>query len=167
MPHVLNSSDRNLAFMKFMAFFAVTIILVVCAVYVNFRGLPMKRQKLLEERFASHRTETQVQLQFVQQMESARILLDSLGTTGKNKFQLEAGLEGKLNDMERLKQRDTGLNGKLDAAVLRAFVELRDLKKELEKHQALVSRVADLQNQLAECHQSIISLRASQPPPVQ
>jgi hypothetical protein len=143
-----------------MAFFLITIILIVCAVYVNFRGLPIKRQKLLEEQFVIHRTETQAQQQFVQQMESARLLLDSLDKGGKNKVQLQADLGGKLTNMERLKQSDTSLNGKLNAAVLNAFIELQGLKAALENHQVLVSRVNDLQNQLDICNAALDTYRS-------
>ena len=57
MPHVINSYERNQAFIKFMAFFVVTVILIVCAVYVDFRGLPQARQNLLEKQFAKYRSE--------------------------------------------------------------------------------------------------------------
>jgi hypothetical protein len=149
-----------------MAFFIITITLIVCAVYVDFQGLPQKRQRLFEQQFANHRTEMQVQQQFVQQMESARIFLDSFGKSGKNKFQVEAGLDGKLNDMEKLKQRDTSINGKLDQAILNAFLELRDLKKEMESHQTLVARVDELENLLNECRQSLLVYKTQAQQPI-
>ena len=161
MPHVINSNERNQAFIKFMAFFLLTIFLIVCAVYVDFRGLPQKRQKLLEQQFANHRTETQVQQQFVQQMEKARLLLDSLDKSGKNKSQVEISLDGKLRDMENLKQRDSSLNGKLDAAILNSFLEIQQLKKEMEKLRGLPSQVLELQQKYNEAEALLDTYRSN------
>jgi hypothetical protein len=160
MPHVINSNERNQAFIKFLAFFLLTVFLIVCAVYVDFRGLPQKRQALLEQEFANQRTEVQVQQQFVQQMESAKLLLDSLDKGGKNRIQVEAALDGKLRDMENLKLRDSSLHGKLDAAILDSFLELQQLKKELERLRELPSKVLDLQQRLAETENSLDTYRS-------
>ena len=162
MPHVINANDRNQAFIKFIAFFTITIILIVCAVYVDFRGLPQKKKQLLDEQFAKHRTESREQEKFVQQMEKAWILIDSLDRSGKNRPQVEATLEGKLTSMENLKQRDTTLNGKLDDAVLSSFLELQRLKKEIEKFREMPAKVIELQQKLAEAESSL-DLYRSQP----
>lgn len=129
MAHVINSNERNQAFIKFLAYFFITVSLVVCAAYVDFRTLPETRLKLLEERLAVQRSESQSQQQFVSQMESARELLDSLDKSGKNQVQVDLALVGKLTNMENLRQRDSSLNGKFNAEILGSFLELQRLKK--------------------------------------
>lgn len=168
MPHVINSYERNQAFIKFMAFFVVTVILIVCAVYVDFRGLPQARQNLLEKQFAKYRSESQVQRQFVLQMEKAKMLLDSLEKSGKERVKVETALTGKLNDMQTLKQVDTSYNGKLNNAILESFLELQQLKKELADLRTLPSKVVDLQARLTEAESSLDAYRSrSQPTPDQ
>jgi hypothetical protein len=166
MPNVINAYERNQAFLKFMAFFLLTTISIVCAVYVDFRGLPQKRQKLLEEQFANQRSESQVQQQFVLQMEKAKILLDSLDKSGNDRLKLEAQLTGKLNDMQNIKLVDTSLNGKLNNTILESFLELQQLKKELGELRMLPAKVAELDAKLKDAESSLDEYR-SRPQQVQ
>ncbi|HKH60765.1 MAG TPA: type VI secretion system TssO [Flavitalea sp.] len=166
MPNVINAYERNQAFIKFMAFFLLTIISIVCAVYVDFRGLPQKRQKLLDEQFANQRSESQVQQQFVLQMEKAKILLDSLEKSGKDRLKVEAALAGKLNDMQNIKLIDTSLNGKLNNTILESFLELQQLKKELGELRMLPAKLADLDAKLKDAENSLDEYR-SRPQQVQ
>ena len=159
MPNVINAYERHQAFIKFMAFFLLTIISIVCAFYVDFRGLPQKRQKLLEEQFVKQRSESQVQQQFVSQMEKAKILLDSLDKSGNNKLKVEAALTGKLTDMQNIKMLDTSLNGKLNNTILDSFLELQRLKKELGELRELPSKVAKLQRELDDAQRDLDGFR--------
>ena len=160
MPHVINSNERNQAFIKFMIFFLITTILVVSAVYVDFRGLPRERQRLLEREFANHRSEIQVQRQFVMVMERAKTLLDSLENSGKDRPKVEALLTGKLNDMQSIKLVDTSLNGKLNNAIFDSFIELQQLKRELGELRTLPSTVAELNAQLKDALRSLDDFRS-------
>ncbi len=46
MQQVLNTNDRNTAFLKFLGFFVVTVVIVVVAVYFDYR-LPTRENKVL------------------------------------------------------------------------------------------------------------------------
>ena len=166
MPHVINSNERNQAFFKFMVFFLITTILIVSAVYVDFRGLPRQRQTLLEREFANRRAETQMQRQFVLQMEKAKTLLDSLENSGKDRAKVESSLTLKLNDMQSTRQADTSLNGKLNGTILESFMDLRLLKKELQELRALPAKVAELEAKLKDAESSLDEYR-SRPQQVQ
>ena len=106
--------------------------------------------------------------QFVLQMEKAKMLLDSLEKSGKERVKVETALTGKLNDMQTLKQVDTSYNGKLNNAILESFLELQQLKKELADLRTLPSKVVDLQARLTEAESSLDAYRSrSQPTPDQ
>ena len=160
MPNVINAYERNQAFLKFLAFFLLTTISIVCAVYVDFRGLPQKRQKLLEQQFANQRTELQVQQQFVLQMEKAKILLDSLDKSGNDRVKVETELTGKLTDMQTLKMGDTSLNSKLNNTILDSFIELQRLKKELGELRSLRAEVGQLKADLKYAESSLDDYRS-------
>ncbi|HET9276729.1 MAG TPA: type VI secretion system TssO [Flavitalea sp.] len=160
MPNVINAYERNQAFLKFLAFFLLTTISIVCAVYVDFRGLPQKRQKLLEQQFANQRTELQVQQQFVLQMEKAKILLDSLDKSGNDRVKVETELTGKLTDMQTLKTGDTSLNSKLNNTILDSFIELQRLKKELGELRSLRAEVGQLKADLKYAESSLDDYRS-------
>ena len=160
MPHVINANERNHAFIKFLVFFIITTILIVSAVYVDFRGLPLQRQKLLEREFANRRAETQMQRQFVLQMEKAKALLDSLENSGKDRAKVESSLSLKLNDMESTKHADTSLNGKLNRTILDSFLELQQLKKELRELRAAPAKMAELEAKLRDAERSLDEYRS-------
>jgi Type VI secretion system, TssO len=159
MPHVINSNERNQAFFKFIVFFLVTTVLIVSAVYVDFRGLPRQRQTLLEREFANRRAETQVQRQFVLQMEKARALLDSLENSGKDRAKMESSLTLKLNDMQSTRQADTSLSGKLNSTILESFLELQQLKKELRELRPFPAKVVELDAKLEQAQRALDEFR--------
>lgn len=159
MPNVINAYERNQAFLKFMAFFLLTIISIVCAFYVDFRGLPQKRQKLLEEQFVKQRSESQVQQQFVSQMEKAKVLLDSLDKSGTDRERVEIALTGRLTNMQNIKLADTSLNGKLHDAILESFFQLQRVKIELGKLRGLPAKVAELDAKLKLAESSLDEFR--------
>lgn len=165
MSHVTNSEERNHAFLKFMVFFVLTVVLIVSAAYVNFEEMPETRLKLLEEKLAVQRTERQSQQQFVSEMDAAKLLLDSLDKGGKNQIQLDLSLVGKLTNMENLRQRDSSLNGKFNAVILDSFLELQRLKKEMDKLRELALKARDMEARLTNCEATLDSWR-NRPQPI-
>jgi hypothetical protein len=165
MSHVINSNERNHAFLKFMFFFIITVVLILSAAYVNFEALPETRLNLLEQKLAVQRAEGQAQQQFVTQMEAARNLLDSLDKGGKNQTQIDLSLVGKLTNMENLRQRDSSLNGKYNAVILDSFLELQRLKKEMDKMRELALKARDMEARLNECEATLDNWR-SRPQPM-
>ena len=159
MAHVTNTGERNHAFLKFMIFFVLTVVLIVSAAYVDFEAMPDTRLKLLEEKLAAQRSQIQLQQQFVSEMDAARDLLDSLDKNGKNQVQTDLLLVGKLTNMENLRQRDSSLNGKLDATILDAFLELQRVKKEMDKLRELALNARDLEGRLTNCEAALDSWR--------
>lgn len=157
---VLNAKDRNSAFIKFIVLFMITIVLIISAAWVDFRGLPEARKNFLEQQYELQRVEVQNQEEYVLHMERARALLDSLGRNPDNQTQTEILLTGKLNDMERTRQKDSSLNGKLDARILEAFMELQRMKKERIALQELAGKAKALAQELAQTQAALDAYRS-------
>jgi hypothetical protein len=157
---VLNAKDRNKAFVKFVVLFLITMLLIISAAYVDFRGLPESRKNFLEQKYELQRVETLNQEEYVIHMERARILLDSLGRNPEKQTQIEILLTGKLNDMERTRQKDSSLNGKLDTRILEAFMELQRMKKERVALQELAGRAKALAQELSQCQIALDAYRS-------
>lgn len=160
---VLNANDRNRAFIKFIGLFVVTMILIICAAYVDFRGLPEARKTFLEQKYEVQRVETLNQEEFVMHMERAKVLLDSISKNPTNNIQLGIFLDGKLNDLERTRQKDSSLYGKMNQRILEAFIDLRTLRQEKI---ALTRQAAEVENLKAKLQISEAALDAyrSRPP---
>jgi hypothetical protein len=157
---VLNSKDRNRAFLKFITLFFVTTLLIVTAAYVDFRGLPESRRNFLEQKFQLQRIEMLNQEEFVVHMEKARVLLDSFGKNENTQTQVEILLTGKLNDMERTRQKDSGLNAKLDARILESFMELQRMKNDRSELAKLAGKARALEQKLEQCEAALDTYRS-------
>jgi type VI secretion system TssO-like protein len=157
---VLNSKDRNRAFVKFIALFVITTVLIISAAYVDFRGLPESRKSFLEQKFRVQRIESLNQEEFVSHMEKARGLLDSMGRNPDQQTQLEILLTGKLNDMERSRQKDSSLYGKIDTRVLEAFMELQRMKKDRVALADMAGKAKALEQKLAQCEAALDTYRS-------
>jgi hypothetical protein len=157
---VLNSKDRNKAFLKFITLFAVTTVLIVSAAYVDFRGLPESRKNFLEEKFRLQRIEKLNQEEFVTHMESAKNLLDSLGRNPNTQAQIQMLLTAKFNDLQRTRQNDTSSNGKMNAAVIEAFTELQVMKKERISLVELAGKTRALEQKLEQCEAALDTYRS-------
>ncbi|HLA57996.1 MAG TPA: type VI secretion system TssO, partial [Puia sp.] len=77
MLKALNAKERNQAFLKFLLFFLLTLVLVVTAIYFDFK-LPLKENNYLQKEIDQQRQIEHNQENFVNTMNEAVRLLDSL-----------------------------------------------------------------------------------------
>src|SRR5258708_12009399 len=124
MQQVLNSKERNEAFLKFLVFFVVTLILVILAIYFNFR-LPVRENRMLQDEIETQRQQDMNQMKFVAKMQEAVVLLDSLGKGGPNADQINLQLNGKLAEMPGQQQKDNNLFGNREKAIVEKFSDLQ------------------------------------------
>ena len=73
MAQVLNSRERTEAFLKFLIFFIVTVILIVAAIFFNFRMPVSENTMLLKERDIHSAQETN-QRKFAEIVQECRLL---------------------------------------------------------------------------------------------
>ncbi|MEO6963634.1 MAG: type VI secretion system TssO, partial [Puia sp.] len=110
MQQILNSQERNQAFVKFLVFFLLTVILVVTAVFFNYR-LPVRENKMLQDEVDVQRQQEANQQKFVNRMQEAIVLLDSLDANNTNLEQINLQLNGKIAELAVLQQKDNTLYG--------------------------------------------------------
>jgi hypothetical protein len=129
MQQILNSKDRTQAFLKFLLLFVVTVVLVVVAVYFDYR-LPVRENKVLLDEVTLQRQQDVDQAKFAAQMQEVTALLDSMDKPGANMGQLEQQLNGKLNDLNVLRLKENTAYGEIDNAVVDRLIELQERKKQ-------------------------------------
>ena len=159
MQQVLNSKERNEAFLKFLVFFLVTLILVVLAIYFNFR-LPVRENKMLQDEIETQRQQDMNQTKFVARMQEAVVLLDSLGKGGPNVDQINLQLNGKLAEIAGLQPKDNNLYGKMDKAIVEKFSELQSAKRALSALQEKADKISAMEAELNTTKSQLIQANA-------
>ncbi len=159
MQQVLNSKERNEAFLKFLVFFLVTVILVILAIYFNFR-LPVRENKMLQDEIETQRQQDMNQTKFVSKMQEAVVLLDSLGKGGPGADQVNLQLNGKLAEMAGLAQKDNNLYGKMDKAIVEKFSDLQLWKRNLLSLQEKADKIGTLEAELNTTKSQLIQAQA-------
>lgn len=147
MQQILNSKERKNAFFKFLAFFFVTVILVVTAVYFNFRLPLQQNEKLQKERVAQNMRDDK-QEHFVAIMDNALQLLDSLDKDKVNQEQVAMQIEVKIKEMNDIRPGDRSAYDRMNKAIVERFSELKDNKKKLKSSESDKNRIEELQTEL-------------------
>ncbi|MFT3701413.1 MAG: type VI secretion system TssO [Agriterribacter sp.] len=162
---ILNSQERTQAFLKFLLFFFITIVLVIIAVFFNFR-LPLKDNESLTERLAIQRKEEMNQEKFAENMDKALMYLDSLDKDKKNLESIDILLKGKIEDLSILQQKAFTPYGRMNKVIIEKLLELKSQKLQLiklsDKATAMAETEQKLQNaeiQLTQKQQELDQLR--------
>src|SRR5882757_10755206 len=159
MQQVLNSKERNEAFLKFLLFFVVTLILVILAIYFNFR-LPVRENKMLQDEIETQRQQDMNQTKFVAKMQEAVILLDSLGKGGPGTEQINLQLNGKLAELSGLQLKDNNIYGKMDKAIVEKFSDLQSLKRRLQTLQEKEDQISRMEAELNNTKTQLIQAQS-------
>jgi hypothetical protein len=157
MQTILNSKDRNQAFFKFLVLFLVTVVLVVLAIYFDYR-LPVRENKVLQEEVSLQRQQDVDQQKFAVKMQEALVLMDSVDKPGINVEQIEIQFNGKLNDLSVLQLKDNTAYGIVDKAVIYRLSELWQAKKNQASLSEKAQHAEEAQNQVTQLQAQIASL---------
>ncbi len=131
MLQILNSKERNQAFLQFLLFFLVTTGLIVGAVYFNF-AVPETEKNYLREEVKRSRADLTQQQNFIANMLEAKKFLDSLNKPGVNTEMINSELTERITGMNKTRfPDDTSSYGKLNNAVITAYIDIQASKKQL------------------------------------
>jgi hypothetical protein len=158
MQQVLNRADRNQAFIKFLVFFLVTIILIIAAVFVNYR-LPARENQRLREQAEVQRQQDNSEMRFITVMQDAVMLLDSMEKNGSQFDMLKNQLDGKAADLNKLEQNDNTAYGQLNKVIVLKLGELEEKKVRLNDLSNQVSSSAGLKADLDRCKADMEALK--------
>lgn len=165
MSSVLNSKERNRAFLKFLFFFIISVWLIVGAVYFNMK-VPHKENAVLREQVMRYRAQSLAQERFVTSMDQAKVLIDSLKQPGVNSMYLNQQIAGKLRELTDLQYKDSSMYSRMNKNVLDLYlryqdatnkvVSMGDLPKQLEDYK---TRFEQSQRDLDQARRDLDLLR--------
>jgi len=149
MAQVLNARERNQAFWKFLAFFLLSTLMVVGAIYFDTR-IPAKDNEMLREEVARYRTQAQAQEKFVKNMDDAKALIDSLKKPDSNKEYLNQQIAVRINSLAELKYTDSSMSSRLNKNVIDIFLRYQEATNQLVKIGNMPAELNSYKTQLAE-----------------
>ena len=131
----LNKKERKKAFWKFLAFFIVTILFVMGAVFINF-DIPQKQKKLLAKENELLNRELDFQTDFSKGIKEVKATLDSINQSGQNVMYLERLVNTKLAEINQsIPEGDSLRQRKLYNYVIQSFLDLQESKRKLRELQ--------------------------------
>ncbi|GAC1430629.1 MAG: hypothetical protein NVSMB7_06930 [Chitinophagaceae bacterium] len=157
MQQVLNSQERNLAFLKFLLFFLVTIVLLIAAVFFNYR-LPARELKMLQAEADIQRIQDVNQQKFFGLMQEAGQLIDSMDRKGISFDQVGMLANSKLQEMSKLQQGNNTVYGQIDIMIIDKLNALLQAKKLLQDATGNINKLSGVQADLDKCQQENLVL---------
>jgi hypothetical protein len=157
MQQVLNGQERNQAFLKFLLFFLVTVVLIITAIFFNYR-LPIRENKMLQSEVDIQRTEDVNQQKFIGLMQDAIKLLDSMDKKGTNVGQIDLQVNSKLQELAALQQKDNSIYGQMDKMIIDKLGNLQQDKKLLQDARDNTNKLSAAQSDLEKCQSENIQL---------
>ena len=155
MQQVLNNQERNQAFLKFLLFFLITIVLVIAAVYFNVR-LPVVANTELQKQMTVYNQQDMSQEVFVKNMDEAVVYLDSLDKDPKNQEQIVMQLGAKIENLNKLQQKGNSPYARMNAMITYRLTEMKNQKMQLNKLTGKAETLADIEKKLNDCQVQLI-----------
>jgi len=154
MQQVLNSHQRTQAFLKFLLFFVLTTVLIISAIYFNFR-VPVKENNYLQGKLDKQLKADAEQVKFVAKMEEAVVLLDSLDRTDQVDI-ISGKLSRLIGEMDDLKLNSGNvLYNKMNNAIVSKFMDLRKNIIGVQKSKRDAELIASLRAKYKECNNKL------------
>lgn len=150
----LNQAERSRAFVTFLLFFTITIILIIGAVLFSVE-VPFKQNELLREQMAIVEKERDFSERFVVKMGETMNLLDSVN---KNEIQspeiVDNRIKSNVGFMSEMIENDSISQKSLYKFIVNTIAELRLAKKDLRDVSGKDANMANLQKENAELRSS-------------
>lgn len=127
----INDKERQKAFLKFLLFFLATNIIIVFAIYFDFK-VPVKENELLKSQVELSKFESDYQLRFFENMQSINAMLDSLDIPGQNLSYQNSLISAKLVELKKsIPTKDSTYRYDMYSSIVNLLVEYQDLKSEI------------------------------------
>lgn len=150
---IVNKEQRTKAYWFFVLFFAITVTIVVIAMFANVH-FPFAENKLLKEKNAVLEKEIAIQNHFATDLEKVKVAVDSIGVSNlKDDFFNEKLALSILADMYKQLPKDTLNNKNMYNNTILMCKQYIDAKKHIKKltaDRALLDSLNDINQILQE-----------------
>ena len=149
---IVNKEQRTKAYWFFVLFFAITVTIVVIAMFANVH-FPFEENKLLKEKNAKLEKDIAIQNHFAADLEKVKVAVDSIGVSNlKDDFFNEKLALSILADMYKQLPKDTLNNKNMynnTILVCKQYIDAKKHIKKLTADRALLDSLNDI-NQILQ-----------------
>ena len=150
---IVNKEQRTKAYWFFVLFFALTVTIVVIAMFANVH-FPFEENKLLKEKNAKLEKDIAIQNHFAADLEKVKVAVDSIGVSNlKDDFFNEKLALSILADMYKQLPKDTLNNKNMynnTILVCKQYIDAKKHIKKLTADRALLDSLNDINQILQE-----------------
>lgn len=150
---IVNKEQRTKAYWFFVLFFALTVTIVVVAMFANVH-FPFEENKLLKEKNAKLEKDIAIQNHFAADLEKVKVAVDSIGVSNlKDDFFNEKLALSILADMYKQLPKDTLNNKNMynnTILVCKQYIDAKKHIKKLTADRALLDSLNDINQILQE-----------------
>ena len=150
---IVNKEQRTKAYWFFVLFFALTVSIVVIAMFANVH-FPFEENKLLKEKNAKLEKDIAIQNHFAADLEKVKVAVDSIGVSNlKDDFFNEKLALSILADMYKQLPKDTLNNKNMynnTILVCKQYIDAKKHIKKLTADRALLDSLNDINQILQE-----------------
>ena len=150
---IVNKEQRTKAYWFFVLFFAITVTIVVVAMFANVH-FPFEENKLLKEKNAKLEKDIAIQNHFAADLEKVKVAVDSIGVSNlKDDFFNEKLALSILADMYKQLPKDTLNNKNMynnTILVCKQYIDAKKHIKKLTADRALLDSLNDINQILQE-----------------
>jgi len=146
-----NAKERRSSIWKFILLFTVTIGLIITAIFFDFNQIPLLENKVWRERSEKIEKDIEFQETFYKEMKDIRAHIDSLDIEGQNLQLINGLLTQKLVKLQTvIPKEDETFRYDMYKEIVDAFVDIQELKGELNKLDNVSSKLKQYEEQNRE-----------------
>ena len=143
-----NSKDRNIAFLKYMLLFTITVSLIVLAIFFGYR-LPIKENTYLRGKIKAFETQISQERKVIGKVKNVKLLIDSMDNPTANSDYLQQIISAELADIQNsILTEDTTFRKTMYSEIIQTHLELKTTKQALFK-------MKDVKMTMEECSKLI------------
>ena len=150
---IVNKEQRTKAYWFFVLFFAITVTIVVIAMFANVH-FPFEENKLLKEKNTKLEKDIAIQNHFAADLEKVKVAVDSIGVSNlKDDFFNEKLALSILADMYKQLPKDTLNNKNMynnTILICKQYIDAKNHIKKLTADRALLDSLYDINQILQE-----------------
>ena len=158
MQTVVNTRERDKAFLKFLFFFVITVCLVSGAIYFDMR-MPVKENEVLRQQVSRYRTQSLAAEKFANSMDQAKILIDSLRQPGVNSMYLNQQIAVRLRELTDLQYKDSSIYSRMNKNILDLFLRYQDATNKVVSMGDMPAKLEDYRSKYEQTQRDLDQAR--------
>lgn len=151
-----NRKARRSSFLKFFLLFIVTVLIIVVALFFDFKIMPFKENKVLRAEAVQIEKEVKFQEGFSEDIKKLKGMVDSLDIPGQNRAFLNSMLSAQIVKLqEKIPVKDSTYRYDMYNNIIWSFAEIQKLKEQVDSYSDVEERISEYKEELEKCRDDL------------